>query len=108
MDASQTDPNILFIQGPRYRAGNRRFSRSRRSYQADDRAVALLCQYTHGQIFENALFHLLQAVVILFQNLFGVLDVIIVFGCFIPRKFQKRFNVGTDDITLLTTARHAF
>ena len=66
MDASQTDPNIPFIQGAGYGTGNGCLTGSRRAHKANNRAVAFFGKDTHSQIFENALFHLLQAVVILF------------------------------------------
>lgn len=102
----QADAHILFIQGPGYRAGNRRFSRSRRSHQADDRAVALLCQNADRKILQHPLFHLLETIMVLLQDLLCMPDIVVVLRYFIPRKLQQGLDIGADDIALLTTARH--
>ena len=106
MDAAQADAHILFIQGSGYRAGNRRFSRSRRSHQADDRAVALLCQNADRKILQHPLFHLLETIMVLLQDLLCMPDIVVVLRYFIPRKLQQGLDIGADDIALLTTARH--
>ena len=55
---------------------------------------AAKCQLTlHGQIFDNALLHFIQTVVIAIQHLFRVLHVVVILRINTPRQLQHRVQI---------------
>src|SRR3546814_7174840 len=54
---------------PRDRLAERGLADARRADEAEDRALHLLHALLHGEVFEDALLHLLEAVVIGIENL---------------------------------------
>jgi len=59
----------------RNRAPDRGLAHTGRTDQAQDRALELLHPLLHGQVFEDPRLYLFQAVVIVFENLLGTLEI---------------------------------
>src|SRR5262249_48676056 len=102
-----------------HRAGNRRaegrFADAGRPYEAQDRAftfaahiialslvlllavhAALGAQPAHGQEFHDALFDVLEAVMILVQHFAGVRNVQVIFGKLGPGQVDQPIEIGAD------------
>ena len=75
MDAAQADALEFAPHRPRDRLAERRLSDPRRADEAQDRRFALRGELAHGEIFDDAPLHLLEAVVVLIENLSRLLDV---------------------------------
>ncbi len=57
-------------------------------------------QLPHGEELKYAVFDVLQAVVILVQNLCGLLEVEMIFAPLVPRQFGDGLEVGANDLSL--------
>src|SRR5262249_26124680 len=65
---------------PRDRAAERSLAGSRGSYEAQNRALAVLLELAHREELKNALFDLVQIIVVFVEHFARVNDVEIVFG----------------------------
>ena len=106
MDSAQADPDIFLSQRPGHRPGDGSLSGSRRAHQAENRAGALLGQSAHRQIFQHPLLYLLQAVMILFQDLLRMGQILVVLGHLFPGQLQHRLNISPQHVGLLAAAGH--
>jgi hypothetical protein len=61
-------------------AGQRGLAHAGGAHQAEDGALEVLDEAVHGEVLEDALFGLLQAVVIGFEHRFGGVEVGLVLG----------------------------
>ena len=101
---AKTDAHIFFIQCPCHRTGNGGLSGSRRSDQTENRRVPFLCERTHSQILHDTFLHLLQSIMILFQNRKGLLHIGRILRSIVPRQTQQCLNVSSGNGTLRTAA----
>ena len=108
MDTAKTDADIFFTKCTGNASCNGSLTCSRRSYKTNDRCLAFFRENTHCQILQHTLFHFFESIMILFQYLFCVFDILIVFRLFLPRQFHHGFNVCAQNIGFLTSARHHF
>src|SRR5579862_2369806 len=95
--ASKRDADELAASGARYRLTERGFADSRRPNQAEDRTLELSDQGLDGEVLENTLLHLLEAVMVLFEDALGFLNVELVFRVFEPRQSQEPIEVVAND-----------
>src|SRR5438128_6663732 len=68
----------------RDRLRQRRLADARRSDEAEDRAFRLFDELAHREELQDALFDLLEAVVVFVQDLLGEIDVLDLFRLFLP------------------------
>ncbi len=73
--AAERDAAELPSQRPRNAAAERGFAHARRPDKAQDRPLHIRLQTPNAQVIQDAVLHLLQAVVILVEELLGLLDV---------------------------------
>ena len=76
--------------------GERSLANARRSDEAEDGAFRILDELANGEEFEDALFDLFEAVVLVIENFFGGLDVANFLGALFPGHGQaaSRHNCG--------------
>jgi len=86
----------------------RSFANAGRSDKAEDRGLGFGVHLEHAELFEDALFDLFQAIMIVIENSAGVRDVELVRGGGVPRKFQHVFKVSADDVEFRLTGAQAF
>ena len=108
VNAAEADPYILLSERAGHGSRNGGLTCSRRSHKAEDRACAFLCEGADRKEFQNAVFYLLQTIVIFLQHFLRMDDVLIVPGRLLPRHLEDRLDIGAQDICLLASARHAF
>ena len=65
--------------------------------EAEDRALELLGQRLHREVLEDALLDLLQAVVVLVEDLLGLVDVVALLGLVVPGQRQDPVDVVAHD-----------
>ena len=78
----------------------RRLADAWRSDEGEDWAADLVRQGAHREVLEDALLDLLEAVVVLVQDLRGLLEVEVVVGGDVPRQADQPVDVGPDDADL--------
>ena len=71
-----------------------------RADEAEDRAGRLGVQLAHRQVLEDPVLDLLEVVVVLVEDLAGVLDVEVVLGLLRPGQLDQPLEVGADDAVL--------
>ena len=106
-DAAQREPHELAVGGASDGLAQRRLAHAGRSDQAEDGALHVVLQLADRQILENALLHLLEAVVVLLQHALGVLDVEVVLGLLGPGQVGDPLEVGARDRVLGGSRRDA-
>ena len=74
-DAAQGQADIFPVQGLCNRLAKRGLAGSGRTYQEENAALVVSPELHDGQMLQDPLLHLLQAVVVVVQNLLGVLEV---------------------------------
>ena len=70
------------------RFGEGRLADARRADEADDRARSLFGQLTHGEKFEDAVFDLVEAVVVRVEDFSGFVEVAQFAALFLPRHVE--------------------
>ena len=76
-----------------------------RADEQEDRRADLLGQLAHGHVLDDALLRLLEAPVILVEDLLGLVEVEVVIGLDAPRQAHQPVDVGADDALLGRCAR---
>ena len=104
--AAQAEPDVLPVQAPCDRPGDAGLAHARRAHQADDLGLDVGGQLADGQHLEDAVLDLFQAVVVVVQDLLGLVDVQIVLGKGVPGQVQAGVQIGADDGGLLVAALH--
>ena len=104
--AAQRQPHEVAPGRLRDRARQRRLAHARRSDEAHDRPLQLLHQRLHGQVLEDPLLDLLQAVVVLVEDPLGVDDVQLLLGLLAPGQRQHPVEVVAHDRRLRRHRRH--
>ena len=104
-DAAQGDPGQLPVQRLGHTDGNGGLAHAGRTHQADNLALALRIHLPDGDGLQNALFHLLQAVVVLFQHLSGGVHADPLPGGHIPGHLQADIQIVPDDCGLSAAVR---
>ena len=94
------DPLELAAEGPGDRLAEAGLADARRADEAEDRPGRLRIQLAHGQVLEDPVLDLLHVVVVLVEDLFGVVDVEVVFGLVVPGQVDEPLEIGADDTVL--------
>ena len=96
-DTAQTQPGQLPVHGLGHGQGDGGFAHARGAHQAEDLALGLGVQLPHGDEFQDPLLHLVQAVVVLVQDLPGLFHVSPVVGLHTPGHVQAHIQIVPDD-----------
>ena len=91
---------------PRDGAAERGLTDAGRAEEAEDRALLVLLQLADGEVLEDALLHLLEAVVVLVEDLAHRGDVEVVRRRVVPGKIEDPVEVGADDGVLRRADLH--
>src|ERR1019366_1721610 len=100
MHAAERDADELAPERPRDAATERRLADAGRADEAEDRALLVLLQLSHRQVLEDALLDLLEAVVVLVEDLAHGADVHVVRRLAVPGQVEDPVEVGADDRVL--------
>ena len=103
---AQRHPDELPAHRPRDGAGERRLPHARRPDEAQDRALELRDELADGEVFEDPLLDLLQAVMVLVEDPLGLGDVELVLGPLLPRDGDEPVDVVAADGRLGGHGRH--
>ena len=90
---AERDAREFAVQCPRDRPAERGFAHTRRSDEAQDRALHVGFQTAHGEVIQDAVFHLLQAVVVLIEELLRLEDVDLAGAGLRPRQHGQPLDV---------------
>jgi len=97
-DAAQGDADELSAQGAGDGLPQRGFARSRGTYETEDRSLRVRFQLPDGQVFDDALLGLFQAVVIIVEDLAGLFDVQVVLRALPPGQGEDPVQIGGNDV----------
>ena len=84
---AQAPPAEFTAHGMCNGARNAGFSRTRRADKAEDRPFDVLFLLANGQVLHDALFHLIQAEMLIIQRALGIVQIKIILGTNAPRQF---------------------
>ena len=87
--------------------GDGRFAHARRADEAEHRPLHVVFDAAYGQIFDDALLHLVQPVVILGQNPARTLEIEVIRRGLAPRQIEQPFDIGSADPDFRASGRHA-
>ena len=104
--AAQRQPHELAPRRVRDRARQRGLADAGRPDQAQDRPLELLHQRLHGEVLEDALLDLLEAVVVLVEDPLGLDDVQLLLGLLAPGQRQHPVDVVAHHRRLGRHRRH--
>ena len=91
--ATQRDADVLASEGVGDALAERRLTHSGRAVEADDGRLHVPAQLEHGQVLDDALLHLLDAVVVAVEGVLGMGHVEVVVGKLVPRQPEQRLQV---------------
>ena len=100
VDAAEAHPHELAAHRPGDALAERRLADAGGSDEGEDRAADLVGEGAHGEVFEDPLLDLLEAVVVLVEDAGGFLDVELVVGRDVPGQADQPVHVGPDDADL--------
>ena len=106
--AAEGEADELAAGGAGDRLRQRGLADAGRSDEAEDRALRLLDELAHGEELEDALLDLLEAVVVLVEDLLGELDVLDLFRGLLPGNGDEPLDVVARDGGLGGDAGHRF
>src|SRR5512134_1730196 len=93
--SSRTPPHEMRTNSrPSDRFSERGLSHARRPDEAEDGALHLFLELPDREVFDDALLHLLQVVVVLLEHLLRGLEVQVVLRRLAPGEFGQPFDVG--------------
>ena len=78
---------------------------ARRPCEAEDRALHLWCELAHREVLNDALLHLLQAVVIIAEHLRRFRDLNAILCCHVPRHGNEPINISSNHANLRRSGR---
>ncbi len=97
VDAAEAHPDELATHRPGDALAEARLADAGRPDEGEDGAADLVGQGAHREVLEDALLDLLEAVVVLVEDLGGLLDVEQVGRRDVPRQADEPVDVGADD-----------
>ena len=92
--AAQRDALILAVQRLGDGASQRCLAHARRAIEADDGRLEVAAQLENREVLENAVFHILQAVVVAVELCLHLLEVEVVGGILVPWQVEHGVEVG--------------
>src|SRR5581483_5130823 len=105
-DAAQRHSHELAAQGLSDRPAEARLAYARRAHEAQNGAAQCTGKLADGNVFENPLLDLRQAVVILVEHLFRMIYVKVILGPLGPRQAHQPVDVGPNHAGLRRDRRH--
>src|SRR6185312_15918164 len=90
MQSTQRDADIFTSDRTRDAASQRGLADTGRAHKTEDRALHVTLELEHGEIFQDAFLDLVHAIMIMIEDLFGTLEIIGIFGVFLPGKLQHQ------------------
>ena len=105
VDAAQAHAHELAAHGAGDALAEARLADAGRSDEEEDRRADLLGQLAHGHVLDDALLRLLEAPVVLVEDLLGLVEVEVVIGLDAPRQADEPVDVGANDALLRAGAR---
>ena len=96
-DATEGDADKLPSHGTGDGFTERGFADAGGADEAQDRAAHIIFELTHSEVFEDAAFDFVEAVMVFVEDLAGVRDIEAIFGGDIPRKLGHPFDIGAGD-----------
>src|SRR5690606_24631141 len=106
--AAQACAHELEPDRPRDALAERRLAYARRADEAQDRAAAFRIELAHGEVLEDAPLDLLEAVVVLVEDLAGLRDVDLLRVELRPRQRDEPVEIRADHRALGRRLRHHF
>ena len=103
--AAERNAGAFAVCGAGNAHGNARFANTRRAYKTEHPALDLRRELPHGKVFQNAVFDLCKAVVILVQDLFCVGNIGNVLCPLVPRELQADIQIRPQHRALGRTER---
>ena len=100
VDAAEAHPDELATHRPRDALAERRLADAGRADEGEDRAADRVRQGPDREVLEDPLLDLLEAVVVLVEDLCGALDVELVVGRDVPGQADEPVHVRPDDADL--------
>ena len=93
---AQRHTHKLTSQSPSNRATQRGFSDTGGPYKAKNLTASVLLarKLPHSQKLKNTLFHFIQSIMILVENVTRLFQIQAIFGLFVPRQCHKPIDVG--------------
>ena len=91
--AAEGDAHVLATEGPGDRPAEAGLSHAGRAVQAQDRGLHVPLELEDGEVLDDTVLHLVQAVVVLVQDLLGMLQVQVVLRIFTPRQVQHELDI---------------
>ena len=104
--AAERQPDELAVHRARDRLGQRGLADARRAGEREDRRLRLLHQGADGEELEDAVLDLLEAVVVLVEDLFGALEVAALLGLLLPGDRDQPVEVIARDGRFRRHRRH--
>ena len=105
VDAAEAHPDELAAHGSSDALAEARLADAGRSDEEQDGRSDLLGQLAHGHVLDDPLLRLLEAPVVLVQDLLGLVEVEVVIGLNAPGQADEPVHVGADDALLGGCAR---
>ena len=100
VDAAEAHPHELAAHRPGDALAQRRLADAGRADEGEDRAADLVGEGADGEVLEDPLLDLLEAVVVLVEDPGGFLDVELVVGRDVPGQADQPVHVRPDDADL--------
>src|SRR5882724_10063194 len=104
--AAQRHAHELPAGGTRDRLAERGLAHAGRPDQTEDGPLGVADQALHREVLEDALLHLLEAEVVVLEDLLRLFDVELVLGVLVPGQGDQPVDVVTDDGRLGGHGRH--
>src|SRR5262245_31714086 len=108
VNATKTQPDEFAIERPRDRTAETGFAHARGPDQTENRTLRLLFDLAYGQRFDHALFDLFEPVMVLVQNLLGLLQVEVLLRVLRPRQRDHDVEPVAQRCRLGRVRVHAF
>jgi len=105
-DAAEREAHEFAARRARDRLREARLADAGGAHEAEHRALELLRERLHGEVLEDALFDLLEAIVILFEDVLGLFEIVALFALVVPGELEDPVDVVADDGRLCARRVH--
>ena len=97
VEAAQRDADVFSAHGLGNALAQRGLADARRTVEAEDGGLQVATEAEHGHVLQDALLHLLHAVVVAVEDALRTLQVKAVLGIYAPRQRDERLQVVEQD-----------